>query len=114
MIVVKSPDERAHILEKNATIAEIHAELAGGGQSAVPTNLDTELHYTCFVAAPEAEFRERASGAVSADDEDTAKGEDTTGMRLVELDGMRQGPVDRGECHDLLQVRSNRLIILPW
>jgi hypothetical protein len=28
-----------------------------------------------------------------------------TGMRLVELDGSRRGPVDRGECKDLLTVR---------
>jgi hypothetical protein len=33
-----------------------------------------------------------------------------TGMRLIELDGRRDGPIDRGECTDLLSVsaRSSR------
>ena len=27
-----------------------------------------------------------------------------TSMRLIELDGRREGPVDHGECKDLLRV----------
>ncbi|KAF9268973.1 peptidase C12, ubiquitin carboxyl-terminal hydrolase 1 [Marasmius fiardii PR-910] len=65
----KSPVDRAHFLETTPLFANIHAEVAGTGQSAVPTDLDTELHFTCFV-------------------------ED--GSRIWELDGRRKGPVDRG------------------
>jgi hypothetical protein len=32
-------------------------------------------------------------------------GESSTGMRLVELNGSRGGPIDRGVCVDLLRVR---------
>ena len=28
----------------------------------------------------------------------------SSGMRLIELDGRRAGPVDHGECEDLLTV----------
>jgi len=99
----KTPDERAKILETTPSFAKLHAEFAEGGESRVPADLQTDLHYTCFVAAPEAEFRDRAGAAVGVSDEEFNKLEDTTGMRLVELDGTREGPVDRGECKDLLK-----------
>lgn len=86
---VKTPLERAKLLESTPLFADIHAEEASAGQSAVPTNLDTDYHFTCFVEAPSAE-----PGQV--------KGEQ--GRRLVELDGRRAGPVDRGPCTDLLKV----------
>ncbi|KAJ7077899.1 hypothetical protein B0H15DRAFT_861344 [Mycena belliarum] len=80
----KTPEERAKLLETTPLFADIHAQAASSGQSAVPTNLDTDLHFTCFVEAP-------------------SKGPDSQGgMRIVELDGRRNGPVDRGECTDLL------------
>jgi len=36
--------------------------------------------------------------------EGSLDGEQTSGMRLIELDGRRAGPVDHGECKDLLVV----------
>jgi len=80
----KTPQERAKILETTPLFADIHAQAASSGQSPVPQNLDTELHFTCFIQAPNAEARETQTPATS--------------MRLIELDGRRAGPVDRGEC----------------
>ncbi|KAK7030738.1 ubiquitin carboxyl-terminal hydrolase [Favolaschia claudopus] len=77
----KTPEERSKLLETTPLFADIHAQAASSGQSAVPTNLDTDLHFTCFVAAP------------------SPKGE----KRLIELDGRRNGPIDRGACTDLLK-----------
>jgi hypothetical protein len=85
----KTPEERAKLLETTPLFADIHAQAASSGQSAVPTNLDTDLHFTCFVAAPSS----RGPGSEDA------------GKRLIELDGRRNGPIDRGECTDLLAVR---------
>ena len=87
----KTPSERAQFLETTEIFASIHAALATSGQTAVPDNLDTDLHFTCFVQAPEASAREAevATGA----------------RRVIELDGRRAGPVDRGESTDLLKVR---------
>ncbi|KAF7356731.1 Ubiquitin carboxyl-terminal hydrolase [Mycena venus] len=82
----KTPEERAKLLETTPLFADIHAQAATSGQSAVPTNLDTDLHFTCFVAAP--------SPAGPTDDGPS--------MRVVELDGRRDGPIDRGKCTDLL------------
>jgi len=88
----KTPLERAQFLETTEIFADIHATLATSGQTAVPTNLDTDLHFTCFVQAPEASAR---------------VAETTTGeLRLIELDGGRAGPVDRGKSTDLLKVRA--------
>ncbi|KAJ6518653.1 hypothetical protein C8R45DRAFT_948827 [Mycena sanguinolenta] len=77
----KTPAERAKLLETTPLFADIHAQAASTGQSAVPTELDTNLHFTCFVSAPS------SAG---------------TGMRVIELDGRRNGPIDRGACTDLL------------
>ena len=49
------------------------------------------MHFTCFVQAPEASAREAEVT--------------TNKRRLIELDGRRAGPVDRGESTDLLKVR---------
>ena len=87
----KTPLERAKFLESTDLFANIHAAAAAGGQTAVPTDLDTDLHFTCFVQAPEASAREA----------EIATGE----RRLIELDGRRAGPVDRGKSTDLLKVR---------
>ncbi|THV04483.1 peptidase C12, ubiquitin carboxyl-terminal hydrolase 1 [Dendrothele bispora CBS 962.96] len=75
----KTPEERAKFLETTPLFASIHAEAASTGQSVVPTDLDTDLHFCCFVE-------------VSVDGT----------SHLVELDGRRAGPVDRGVCEDLL------------
>lgn len=88
----KTPLERAKFLETTDIFANIHAAAAASGQSAVPENLDTDLHFTCFVQAPEASARET----------ETVTGE----FRLIELDGRRAGPVDRGKSTDLLKVRA--------
>ncbi|KAG6812833.1 hypothetical protein H0H92_016102 [Tricholoma furcatifolium] len=90
----KTPVERATLLETTPLFANIHAEAASGGQTDVPTDLDTNLHFTCFV---------RAASATG------------NGYRVIELDGRRAGPIDRGACSDdLLQkvaviVRDNYL-----
>ena len=86
----KSPLERSKLLETTSLFANIHAEAASSGQTSVPVNLDTDLHFTCFVQAPEAASRETETP--------------TKTMRLIELDGRRAGPVDRGECTNLLAV----------
>ncbi|KAF8498506.1 peptidase C12 ubiquitin carboxyl-terminal hydrolase 1 [Russula emetica] len=85
----KTPLERAKFLESTDIFTDIHAAAAAGGQTAVPDNLDTDLHFTCFVQAPEASAREA----------EVATGE----RRLIELDGGRAGPVDRGKSTDLLE-----------
>ncbi|KAJ7224439.1 hypothetical protein GGX14DRAFT_513286 [Mycena pura] len=82
----KTPEERAKLLETTPLFADIHAQAASSGQTAVPTSLDTNLHFTCFVAAP--------SGR--------GPGSEDLGMRIVELDGRRAGPIDRGKCTNLL------------
>jgi ubiquitin carboxyl-terminal hydrolase L3 len=88
----KTPLERAQFLESTEIFTNIHAGVAAGGQTAVPDDLDTDLHFTCFVQAPEASAREAEIA--------------TGSRRLIELDGGRAGPVDRGESTDLLKVRA--------
>lgn len=81
--------------------------MAAEGQTAPPSDLQTDLHFTCFVAAPSQAKREAATSGV--DPADSGKHVElstaTSGMRLVELDGGRNGPIDRGPCEDLLKVR---------
>lgn len=58
--------------------------------------------YTCFISVPALVGRgENASGGIAVD----ATGDGSTARRVIELDGARAGPVDRGECTDLLEVR---------
>ncbi|KAN0078299.1 hypothetical protein V8E55_010356 [Tylopilus felleus] len=83
----KTPEERAKLLETTPLFERIHESAASSGQTAVPDDLDTDLHFTCFVRAP---VTEPGSGA-------------TQRWRLIELDGGRIGPIDRGECVDLLK-----------
>ncbi|KAI0331473.1 cysteine proteinase [Cubamyces sp. BRFM 1775] len=87
----KTPEERAKILETTPLFADIHADAASGGQTAVPTDLDTDLHFTCFVQAPAPPARDNGTPVTQE------------GMRLIELDGRRVGPIDRGQCNDFLQ-----------
>jgi len=101
----KTPEERAHLLETTPLFANIHAETADSGQtSASAADMNTDLHFTVFVTAPEAEFREIAATdpGHSATMPDAGL-EKTTGKRVIELDGGRVGPIDRGECKDLLR-----------
>ncbi|KAI5115332.1 hypothetical protein M0805_001869 [Coniferiporia weirii] len=78
----QTPLRRAELLETTPLFADIHAEEASVGQSAIPVNLHTDYHFTCFVEA-------RCVGK--------------EGRRLVELDGRRVGPIDRGPCVDILK-----------
>ncbi|KAH0582649.1 hypothetical protein H2248_010571 [Termitomyces sp. 'cryptogamus'] len=77
----RTPEARAKLLETTPLFANIHAQAASSGQTQVPTDLDTDLHFTCFVPAPVVRGPESPGG-----------------YRIVELDGRRAGPVDRGEC----------------
>ncbi|PPR05554.1 hypothetical protein CVT24_003293 [Panaeolus cyanescens] len=99
----KTPDERADILATTPLFAKVHSELSQQGQSAVVA--DSDLHFTCFVAAPERDLRKVADG----EDIGPEARNDTqsSGMRLVELDGRRLGPIDHGECRDLLKDAAN-------
>lgn len=120
-----TPDERAHLLETTTLFSHIHADTASQGQSAVTDEvMNTDLHFAAFVAAPEPDLREKAStgqgvagmasavvdavkdgvAAVGAQGASASADAKTTGMRLVELDGTRSGPLDRGPCNDFLAV----------
>jgi len=96
-----TPLERAKLLETTSLFSEIHAKQASSGQTAVPTDLNTNLHFTCFVEAPDEGYRGQAGTTQRV--EGGKEPEGYTYMRLIELDGERQGPVDRGECKDLLK-----------
>jgi ubiquitin carboxyl-terminal hydrolase L3 len=88
----KTPLERAKLLENTLLFKNIHAETAVTGQTAPPQDLNVDLHFTCFVEAPDASVRTSASGKYS--------------KRLIELDGSRDGPMDHGPVEDFLQVRT--------
>lgn len=96
------------MLESRPLFANIHAETAQEGQTA--PNIDTDLHFVCFVAAPDADLRKVAKGETSPTDAAArTDGDQDTGIRLVELDGRRPGPIDHGVCTDLLRVSRYRL-----
>lgn len=87
----KTPEERSKLLETTPLFADIHAEAAAGGQTAAPSADErVDLHFTCFVQAPDGKAREEE---IVADD---------SSQRLIELDGRRVGPIDRGVCTDFL------------
>lgn len=82
----KEPLERSKLLETTEIFSNIHAEAAVAGQTATPAaDADVDHHYTCFVHAP-------------------AQPGFGSGKRLIELDGVRNGPVDHGSSEDLLKV----------
>ncbi|KAG5337580.1 hypothetical protein C0989_009305 [Termitomyces sp. Mn162] len=90
----RTPEARAKLLETTPLFANIHAQAASSGQTQVPTDLDTDLHFTCFVPAPVVRGPESPGG-----------------YRIVELDGRRAGPVDRGECkNSFLEVSCDKQI----
>lgn len=72
---------------------DIHASLASEGQSVPPLGDTVDQAYTCFIVAP--------SPPGLVDEAATS----STRQRVVELDGTRAGPVDRGVCTDLVEVR---------
>lgn len=95
--IPRTPLGRAKLLEETELFATIHSSAAHAGQSEVPENLDTNLHFCAFVQAPS-----------------PIDGK----LRLLELDGRRAGPVDRGPSCDLLTVRHLiiflALVLFPW
>jgi ubiquitin carboxyl-terminal hydrolase L3 len=105
----KTPVERAKALATTSLFANIHAESASSTLNQTTPIMDTELHFTCFVEAPEADFRRIARNRDGEDAEEREKETEEvargsgTGMRVIELDGRREGPIDHGECKDLLK-----------
>ena len=107
----KTPLERARILSTTPLFAKVHTESASSKLNQTAAKLDTDLHFTCFVEAPEADIRRIARDrdgketdeALEKEREEVAQ-KSGTGMRLVELDGRRDGPIDHGECKDFLKV----------
>ncbi|KAJ8503186.1 hypothetical protein ONZ45_g11074 [Pleurotus djamor] len=101
-----SPEQRAHLLETTTLFSNIHAASASEGQSTVTDEvMNTDMHFTAFIVAPEPDLREKASTGQGENAAGAAggTGKESTGMRLVELDGTRIGPIDRGECNDFLK-----------
>ena len=96
----KTPLERAKLLESTSLFKNIHAETAQAGQTAPPVDLDVDLHFTCFVEAPDAAVRTSTKGVYST--------------RLIELDGARDGPMDHGPANDFLKVRRIFGILTCW
>lgn len=84
MITEKTPEERADLLEHTPLFTAAHVQAAQKGQTSIPNNLDTDLHFVTFVAAPD-------PTAPLEDEYNKFK------QRVVELDGRRYGPVDHGE-----------------
>ncbi|EJU03798.1 peptidase C12 ubiquitin carboxyl-terminal hydrolase 1 [Dacryopinax primogenitus] len=78
----KTPQERAELLENTNLFAQMHKAAAEAGRSVITPDLETDLHFICFIQAK------------SQSDPD--------GMRLLELDGRRATPVDYGPCTDML------------
>ncbi|PPQ95420.1 hypothetical protein CVT26_008441 [Gymnopilus dilepis] len=113
----KTPLERAQILETTPLFANIHAETASStlSQTSTPSNLDTDLHFTCFIQAPDAEVRKASQEGLEVGvDEETGAGiverdgkKEVRKRRLVELDGRRVGPVDHGESTNFLKDVAN-------
>jgi len=85
----KGSHEWAGLLENEAFFKNIHAETAATGQTAPPEDLNVDLHFTCFVEAPDAHARGSDS--------------DERALRLIELDGSRGGPMDHGPVDDFLK-----------
>jgi hypothetical protein len=82
--------ERAKALDEATFFTEAHSNAALEGQSEVPSDLDVDTHFIAFVEAT------------------NAAGE----KRVVELDGGRKRPFDRGACTDLLRVSPASLRFL--
>nr|ODN97700.1 ubiquitin carboxyl-terminal hydrolase L3 [Cryptococcus depauperatus CBS 7855] len=85
MSLSMSGAERANLLEEATFFSDAHTAAAQTGQSNVPTDLDVDTHFIAFV-----------EGA-------NENGE----KRIVELDGGRKGPLDRGASICFLQDVAN-------
>lgn len=74
--LAKNPKDRAELLNTTSFFEKAHQRSIDAGQSVVPSTQeekDTDLHFIAFVM-----------------------GEGEEGKRIVELDGGREGPFDRG------------------
>ncbi|KAI6111814.1 hypothetical protein EDD16DRAFT_1485269 [Pisolithus croceorrhizus] len=90
----KTPLERSALLATTPLFASIHSSAAMAGQTDASTaDMQTTLHFTAFVRAPAASARAHEPKNVE--------------WRLIELDGRREGPIDRGKCSDLLKDAAN-------
>ncbi|WWC61873.1 uncharacterized protein I303_104458 [Kwoniella dejecticola CBS 10117] len=75
-----APLDRAKLLDESDFFSEAHLSASQSGQSSIPEDLDVDAHFIAFVEA----YNE--------------KGE----KRIVELDGGREAPFDRGQSNDFL------------
>ncbi len=81
-----APLQRSKLLEESDIFANIHADAANSGQTTAPSaDVEPPFAFTCFIRAP-------SPASVQ-----------TGGFRLLELNGARDGPVDRGDCENLLK-----------
>jgi len=78
----RTPEERAELLENTDLFARMHKAAAEAGRSVITPDLETDLHFICFVQ--------------------TMSHSDPSGKRLLELDGRRASPVDCGPSSDIL------------
>lgn len=75
-----------------------HKSAAQSGQSAVPTDLENvEEHFITFIEAENVKGSAVSSGPHEIQLTSREK-------RVVEMDGGRTGPFDRGPCSSLLEV----------
>jgi len=92
--------ERATLLDNADFFQAAHTAAASSGQSAVPTDLDVDTHFITFIEAL------NDKGSVSRIDQNRQVPDANLPRerRVVEMDGGRNGPFDRGACDDLLKV----------
>ncbi|WRT66368.1 uncharacterized protein IL334_003323 [Kwoniella shivajii] len=76
-----SPLDRAKLLDTSEFFSTAHTSASQSGQSAIPEDLDVDTHFIAFIEAV------------------NDKGE----KRIVELDGGRNGPFDRGQSVNFLE-----------
>jgi ubiquitin carboxyl-terminal hydrolase L3 len=79
-----------------------HTAAAQTGQSAVPEDLDVDTHFIAFIEA--VNDAGSVSGALTARSFGAEMLTRYREKRVVELDGGREGPFDRGTCTSLLHV----------
>jgi hypothetical protein len=141
LVAALSPLERATALEKTLLLATAHATAASLGQSPVPDpSVETDLHFVAFVPVLSADagtgveiaatpISEKGKGvpgdpagggvvpipdpAVGPTPATQRPAPGSGGLRIVELDGRREGPVDHGPCRNFLHVCVHFLVAVP-
>lgn len=102
----KTPLERSALLATTPLFASIHSSAATAGQTDASTaDMETNLHFTAFVRAPAPSARAHERKVAGDAEFVVEPGETAENVewRLIELDGRREGPIDRGKCDDLLK-----------